>query len=139
MLDTDYNEMGDYECRDDFWPGYNSKGQERESLPNGTYHGITAEVTHESKMTTVNISGDGNTLMARVDTVNNEYGPVYVINVPSSKGGFIQERVEAFNPDFYNLIVVGDEDLNETNHFLLDKTRVITESTSQELKMPMQH
>lgn len=46
MLDTDYNEMGGYECREDFWPGYNSQGQERESLPNGEYHGITAEVTN---------------------------------------------------------------------------------------------
>ena len=46
MLDTDYQEMGDYECRDGFWPGYNSKGEVRESLPNGTYHGITAEVTN---------------------------------------------------------------------------------------------
>ena len=46
MLDMDYQEMGDYECRDDFWPGYNSKGEARESLPNGTYHGITAEVTN---------------------------------------------------------------------------------------------
>lgn len=46
MLDTDYKDLGDYECHDDYWPGYNSQMQERESLPNGTYNGITAEVTY---------------------------------------------------------------------------------------------
>ena len=45
LLDEDYNDMGSYECHPDFWPGYNDDGQKRATLPNGTYRGITAEVT----------------------------------------------------------------------------------------------
>lgn len=45
---TAYNEADEFieawECRDDFVPGFNDEGQPRESLPNGVYDGIEADV-----------------------------------------------------------------------------------------------
>lgn len=34
-----------WECRDDFFPGYNSEGEPRASLPNGDYW-VSAEITY---------------------------------------------------------------------------------------------
>lgn len=83
--------------------------------------------------TTVNLPGDNNTLIAHADQVNNEYRPLYVFN-NQTYGNITAGAPQEFNPDYYNLIVVGDGDLDGTGHFLVDKTRAITESTSQELK-----
>ena len=83
--------------------------------------------------TTVNLPGDNNTLIAHADQVTNEYRPLYVFN-NQSYGNTTAGAVQEFNPDYYNLIVVGDGDLDGTGHFLVDKSRAITESTSQELK-----
>ena len=35
----------EWPCRDAFFGGYNSEGQKRESLPNGTYRHVWAEIT----------------------------------------------------------------------------------------------
>lgn len=83
--------------------------------------------------TTVNLPGDNNTLIAHADRVTNEYRPLYVFN-NQPNGNITAGAVQEFNPDYYNLIVVGDGDLDGTGHFLVDKRRAITESTSQELK-----
>ena len=83
--------------------------------------------------TTVNLPGDNNTLIAHADQVTNEYRPLYVFN-NQPYGNITARATQEFNPDYYNLIVVGDGDLDGTGHFLVDKTRAITESTSQELK-----
>lgn len=83
--------------------------------------------------TTVNLPGDNNTLIAHADQVNNEYRPLYVFN-NQPNGSITAGTVQEFNPDLYNLIVVGDGDLDGTGHFLVDKRRVITESTAQDLK-----
>lgn len=83
--------------------------------------------------TTVNLPGDNNTLIAHADQVTNEYRPLYVFN-NQLYGNITAGATQEFNPDYYNLIVVGDGDLDGTGHFLVDKTRAITESTSQELK-----
>jgi len=83
--------------------------------------------------TTVNLPGDNNTLIAHADQVTNEYRPLYVFN-NQPYGNITAGAMQEFNPDYYNLIVVGDGDLDGTGHFLVDKTRAITESTSQELK-----
>lgn len=85
--------------------------------------------------TTVNLPGDNNTLIAHANQVTNEYRPLIVFNNQphgTATGGTAQE----FNPEYYNLIVVADGDLDNGNsgHFLVDKRRAITESTSQELK-----
>ena len=37
--------INSWECRDDFYPGYNEYGEPRESLPNGTYW-VWAEITN---------------------------------------------------------------------------------------------
>jgi hypothetical protein len=83
--------------------------------------------------TTVNLPGDNNTLIAHADQVTNEYRSLYVIN-NQPNGNITAGAVQEFNPDYYNLMVVGDGDLDGTGHFLVDKRRAITESTSQELK-----
>lgn len=44
-MDEKYEVIGEWECRDDFIEGYNEYGQPRESLPNGTYENIKAEIT----------------------------------------------------------------------------------------------
>lgn len=36
----------DWECRDDFFPGYNENGEPHASLPNGTYPHCWAEITN---------------------------------------------------------------------------------------------
>ena len=45
-MDENYNVVGQWECRDDFVPGYNASGDPRGSLPNGLYTHVHAEVTH---------------------------------------------------------------------------------------------
>lgn len=42
-----YRDVAEYECRDAFWAGYNENGEERASLPNGTYEHVFAEITSE--------------------------------------------------------------------------------------------
>ena len=50
-MDTDHNGnyrvVADYECRNAFYAGYNEDGLRRESLPNGTYEHVFAEITDE--------------------------------------------------------------------------------------------
>lgn len=84
--------------------------------------------------TEINLPGDNNTLIAHADTVNNEYRPMIVINSPSS--GHKQSAMVqvSLNLDYYNLIVVAGDELDETGHVMVDKDRAITESTSEELK-----
>ena len=43
-MDENYNVIGDWECRDDFVPGYNEAGDPRGSLPDGVYTNVSAEV-----------------------------------------------------------------------------------------------
>ena len=45
-MDESYNVIGDWECRDDFVPGYNEAGDPRGSLPDGVYTNVSAEVTN---------------------------------------------------------------------------------------------
>ena len=45
-MDENYNVIGDWECRDDFVPGYNEAGDPRGSLPDGVYTNVSAEVTN---------------------------------------------------------------------------------------------
>ena len=45
-MDDSFNVIGDWECRDDFVEGYNSSGDPRGSLPNGTYTGVWGEITN---------------------------------------------------------------------------------------------
>ena len=45
-MDENYNVIGQWECRDDFIPGYNAQGDPRGSLPDGVYTDVSAEVTN---------------------------------------------------------------------------------------------
>ena len=45
-MDENYAVVGQWECRDDFVPGYNASGDPRGSLPNGLYTHVHAEVTN---------------------------------------------------------------------------------------------
>lgn len=45
-MDEGYNVIGQWECRDDFIPGYNAQGDPRGSLPDGVYTDVSAEVTN---------------------------------------------------------------------------------------------
>ena len=45
-MDEICNVVGEWECRDDFVPGYNAEGDPRGSIPNGVYVGVWAEVTN---------------------------------------------------------------------------------------------
>lgn len=44
-MDENYKRIGQWECRSDFFPGVNSQGVPRATLPNGTYSHVSAEIT----------------------------------------------------------------------------------------------
>ena len=44
-MDEDYEVIKSWPCHDDFFAGYNSEGEPRESLPDGTYPDVSAEIT----------------------------------------------------------------------------------------------
>ncbi len=88
----------------------------------------------DSQAATFNLPGDGHTLVAHTDAVNNNYN-VVLLNGSQPAGCDVDAGASLeFNPDFYNLIVVGNDDLDEPRHFLVRKDRALTESTAQELK-----
>lgn len=83
---------------------------------------------------TFNLPGDGNTLVAHTDAVNNNYN-VVLLNGNQPAGCDVDAGVSLeFDPNYYNLIVVGNDDLDEPRHFLVRKDRALTESTTKELK-----
>lgn len=91
-----------------------------------------------SQTTTFNLPGDGHTLVAHTDAVNNNYN-VVLLNGSQPAGSDVDAGASLeFNPDYYNLIVVGNDDLNEPRHFLVRKDRALTESTAEELRKNMQ-
>lgn len=87
-----------------------------------------------SQAATFNLPGDGNTLVAHTDAVNNNYNVVLVSGSQPAGCGVDAGASLDFNPDYYNLIVVGNDDLDEPRHFLVRKDRALTESTAKELK-----
>ncbi len=103
-------------------------------MDNNTQPAGHALLQNINKPTEINLPGDNNTLIAHADNVNNEYNQVLIFSNQLSSGRNPGYTFSGFNTDFYNLIVVADGDLNDTNHFLVDKSRAITESTSPELK-----
>lgn len=44
-MDENWERIGEWECHDDFVEGLNDDGEPRESLPNGTYEHVSAEIT----------------------------------------------------------------------------------------------
>lgn len=85
--------------------------------------------------TTFNLPGNNNTLVAHTDAVNNTYSVMMVGGAPPRPGSPSAAHTITLNTDFYNLLVVGDDELNpQYCHCLVRKDRAITESTSKELK-----
>ena len=85
--------------------------------------------------TTFNLPGNNNTLVAHTDAVNNTYSVMMVGGAPPMPGSPNAAHTITLNTDFYNLLVVGDDELNpQYCHCLVRKDRAITESTSKELK-----
>lgn len=88
----------------------------------------------DSQATTFNLPGDRHTLVAHRDAVNNNYN-VVLLNGSQTAGYDVDAGASLeFNPDYYNLIVVGNDDLDEPRHFLVRKDRALTESTTKELR-----
>lgn len=85
--------------------------------------------------TTFNLPGNNNTLVAHTDAVNNTYSVMMVGGALPMPGSPNAANTITLNTDFYNLLVVGNDELNPQDcHCLVRKDRVITESTSKELK-----
>lgn len=45
-MNEKYEVIGEWDCHDDFIPGYNAEGDPRGSLPDGTYYHVSAEITN---------------------------------------------------------------------------------------------
>ena len=45
-MNENYEVIGEWDCHDDFIPGYNAEGDPRGSLPDGTYYHVSAEITN---------------------------------------------------------------------------------------------
>ena len=81
---------------------------------------------------TFNLPGDGNTLVAHTDAVYNSFNMV-LLNGNSSLDGDLGTTVE-INPNYYNLIVVGDASLVPNGCVFIKKDEAITQSTTVEIK-----
>ena len=62
--------------------------------------------------TTFNLPGNNNTLVAHTDAVNNTYSVMMVGGAPPMPGSPSAAHTITLNTDFYNLLVVGDDELN---------------------------
>lgn len=45
-MNEKYEVIGEWDCHDNFIPGYNAEGDPRGSLPDGTYYHVSAEITN---------------------------------------------------------------------------------------------
>lgn len=81
---------------------------------------------------TFNLPGDGNTLVAHTDAVYNNFSMV-LLNGNSTLDGDLGTTVE-INPNYYNLIVVGDASLVPNGCVFIKKDEAITQSTTSEIK-----
>lgn len=61
--------------------------------------------------TTFNLPGNNNTLVAHTDAVNNTYRVMMVSGAPPMPGNPNAAHTITLNTDFYNLLVVGDDEL----------------------------
>lgn len=83
--------------------------------------------------TAINLPGDNNTLIAHADNVNEYNQTIFVTN--SSANTQQQGAMPIYlNTDYYNLIVVAGDELDNKGYVMIDKERAITECTADELK-----
>lgn len=83
--------------------------------------------------TTINLPGDGNTLIAQAERVEQRVNLFMMPGTQALNSGLLAGVQQSFNYDYYNLFVIGDEPYN-SDHFLVPKDRALTESTSKEVK-----
>ncbi len=85
--------------------------------------------------TSINLPGDGNTLIAHAENVKNEYNSNIVVIANRQNNSALNQTVDIqdYNSNYYNLIVVGEDDL-ATDNFLIRKDRALTENTTPEIK-----
>lgn len=86
-----------------------------------------------STPTTINLPGDGNTLIAQANTVQQNVNLILMPGAQPLNNGLVQGNRQIFNYDYYNLFVIGEELFN-SDHFLVPKDRALTESTVKEVK-----
>lgn len=83
--------------------------------------------------TTINLPGDGNTLIAQAGSVHQNVNLFMMPGAQPLNNGVVAGTQQTFNCDYYNLFVIGDEPFS-CDHFLVPKDRALTESTSKEVK-----
>lgn len=83
--------------------------------------------------TTINLPGDGNTIIAQANTVQQNVNLILMPGAQPLNNGIVAGTQQTFNYNYYNLFVIGNEPFN-SDHFLVPKDRALTESTMQEVK-----
>jgi hypothetical protein len=86
-----------------------------------------------STSTTINLPGDGNTLIAQANTVQQNVNLILMPGAQPLNNGIVAGSQHTFNYNYYSLFVIGEETFN-SDHFLVPKDRALTESTMQEVK-----
>lgn len=83
--------------------------------------------------TTINLPGDGHTVIAHADSVQQSVSLILMSGTHQLNSGNVAGTQQSFNNDYYNLFVIGGEHF-DSDHFLVPKNRALTESTMQEVK-----
>ena len=94
-----------------------------------------AVVPNSDTPTTINLPGDGNTLIAHANVVNSS-SITNVIVAGQHTGGIHASASGALNREYYNLFVMGGETFSafSSGHFLVPKDRALTECVSPDIK-----
>jgi len=94
-----------------------------------------AVVPNSDAPTTINLPGDGNTLIAHANVVNSS-SITNVIVAGQQTGGIHASASGALNREYYNLFVMGGETFSafSSGHFLVPKDRALTECVSPDIK-----
>ena len=96
--------------------------------------GTPAVVPNSDTPTTINLPGDGNTLIAHANVVNSS-SITNVIVAGQQTGGIHASASGALNREYYNLFVMGGETFSafSNGHFLVPKDRALTECVSPDI------
>jgi len=76
-------------------------------------------------------TGEKNTQIAHANNVNQVIN--IILPMSAHRTGNARNATVSLNLDIYNLFVIGEEDF-QGDHFIVQKERVLTESTSNEIK-----
>ena len=97
--------------------------------------GTPAVVPNSDTPTTINLPGDGNTLIAHANVVNSS-SITNVIVAGQHTGGIHASASGALNREYYNLFVMGGETFTAFSggHFIVQKDRALTENVSPDIE-----